>query len=80
MNKYYKFLIFSLYSIPIKIFSQPNPIDKGIDPGGELGTPGNSLGAPIDDFIPGLIVISLAYAIYKWQQIRLTAKNSQIPD
>lgn len=68
----YFYILLVLHSI-----AQPNPMDKGTDPGS--GGPGSNphLGAPIDDFLWGMIVISLAYALYKWYQKRMTDKTDK---
>jgi len=56
--------------------AQPSPSDRGTDPGGGPGA-GNHLGAPIDDFIWGLIFFALLYSTFKWYQNK--AKLNKFP-
>ncbi len=72
MKKALLFIIASVWQLQTYLVAQPLPSDKGPgNPGGNLGPP---LGAPIDDFVWGLIVFSALYGIYKWYQIKNKTK------
>lgn len=55
----------------LQLYGQPLPTDKG--PGNPGGSPGGNplgWGAPVDDFIWGLIILALFYGLIKWYQIK----------
>jgi len=78
MRKFIRFKIASIFLLMIslinKVHTQPLPSDRGTDPGGGPGA-GNHLGAPIDDFIWGLIFFALLYSTFKWYQIKIKTKQ-----
>jgi hypothetical protein len=76
MKKYLITIIYLISQFQAKLSAQPHPSDKGPgDPGG-FGTGGQQLGAPLDDFVWGIIVFSLIYLSFKWYQLKI--QSSQI--
>lgn len=69
MKKILSIIALLFLQLQIQLLAQPNPSDRGPgDPGGGPGGP--PLGAPVDDFVWGLILFSLAYGFYRWNKTK----------